>query len=103
MWPILSKNKERILASTPYQPRRSLIGSKFTAFREKAHLAVSIALVLLSLLFILQNIEQTQISFLFWTISTSRSIMLLVTMLVGVIIGLVAVLGKRVHPVQAYF
>ncbi|BDQ33571.1 lipopolysaccharide assembly protein LapA domain-containing protein [Pseudodesulfovibrio portus] len=71
------------------------MGSKFTAFRGKAHLAVSIALVLLCLLFILQNIEQTQISFLFWTISTSRSIMLLVTMLVGVIIGLVAVLGKR--------
>ena len=69
--------------------------NKLRSFREKAHLAVSLALVLFSLLFILQNIEQTQISFLFWTISTSRSIMLLVTMLLGVIIGLVAVMGKQ--------
>jgi len=60
-------------------------------------LAVALTLTLLVLLFIFQNIEQTQVSFLFWTVSLSRALMLLVTLLLGVIIGIVSMAEK---PVQ---
>ncbi|NNC67088.1 MAG: LapA family protein [Gammaproteobacteria bacterium] len=38
-------------------------------------------------LFVLQNIEQVQVSFLFWSISMSRAIMLFFVILTGIAIG----------------
>ncbi len=48
---------------------------------------IIITLMILILLFVLQNIEQVQVSFLFWTISMSRAIMLLLVLLIGIVIG----------------
>jgi putative membrane protein len=38
-------------------------------------------------LFVLQNIEQVQVSFLFWSISMSRVIMLFFVISMGIVIG----------------
>ena len=37
--------------------------------------------------FILQNTEIVEISFLFWTISISRALMVLVVFIIGIIVG----------------
>lgn len=63
--------------------------------KQKVHLTVSLTLALVFLLFILQNFEQTQASFLFWTISIPRAVMLLGTLLLGIIIGVIAMIGKQ--------
>ncbi|WP_243545643.1 sensor histidine kinase [Pseudodesulfovibrio tunisiensis] len=67
--------------------------------KQKAHLAVSLILALLFLLFIFQNFEQTQISFLFWTISIPRALLLLSTLLLGVSIGVISMAGKRASKI----
>lgn len=54
-----------------------------------------LSLVLCFLLFIIQNTEQVQVAFLFWTISLSRAFILLVTLLLGVSIGLIAGIGTK--------
>ncbi len=53
------------------------------------NLKLGIIIFLASLigLFVLQNIEQVQVSFLFWSISMSRAIMLFFVILMGIVIG----------------
>ncbi|QJB55101.1 HAMP domain-containing sensor histidine kinase [Pseudodesulfovibrio sp. zrk46] len=68
-----------------------------TKFRHKTHLAVTLSLILLFLLFLLQNTEQVQVAFIFWTISLSRAFILLVTLLLGITIGIIAAIGKLKH------
>lgn len=63
--------------------------------RQKVHLAVTLSLVLLFLLFLLQNTEQVQVALLFWTVSISRALILLVTLLLGIIIGIIATFGMQ--------
>ena len=41
----------------------------------------------LVVIFIFQNTEVVQISFLFWTLSASRSIMYFIVFIVGIILG----------------
>lgn len=69
--------------------------SIFKKFKQKTYLAVIISIILLCLLFILQNTEQVQVAFLFWTISLSRAFILLVTLLLGISIGIIAAIGKQ--------
>ncbi|WP_394699777.1 lipopolysaccharide assembly protein LapA domain-containing protein [uncultured Pseudodesulfovibrio sp.] len=73
-----------------------------TKFKQKAHLTVVLSLILFFLLFILQNTEQVQVAFLFWTISLSRAFILLITLFLGIIIGIIAAIGKKkikaLHP-----
>jgi|GEM_PF-3346342 len=69
--------------------------SMFKNFRQKTYLAVILSIILLCLLFILQNTEQVQVAFLFWTISLSRAFILLVTLLLGISIGIIAAIGKK--------
>jgi signal transduction histidine kinase len=66
-----------------------------TKFKQKAHLTVVLSLILFFLLFILQNTEQVQVAFLFWTISLSRAFILLITLFLGIIIGIIAAIGKK--------
>lgn len=65
--------------------------------KQNVHLAVTTALVLFFLLFILQNTEQVQVAFLFWTISISRALLLLATLLFGVVIGIITTFKKKIE------
>jgi uncharacterized integral membrane protein len=51
----------------------------------------------LMLLFILQNMEIVEITFLFWTLSISRALMVFVIFIIGVLSGIIlkSLLGKR--------
>lgn len=48
---------------------------------------VSLVLLLLTLLFILQNTSVVEFHFLFWTVAMSRSLMFFLLLGVGIIIG----------------
>lgn len=50
-------------------------------------LIVGIALVVFALLFLLQNIGVIEIRFLFWSISMSRSLLLFLVLLIGIVTG----------------
>ncbi|MFC1704044.1 LapA family protein [Candidatus Omnitrophota bacterium] len=50
-------------------------------------LMVVIVLLLLLIIFILQNYEVVKIQFLFWSVQTSRALILFVTLLVGIVVG----------------
>lgn len=50
-------------------------------------LIASFALIVSALLFIFQNIGVIEIRFLFWSIAMSRSLLLFLVLLIGVIIG----------------
>jgi len=65
-----------------------------TNFKKTIHLGVTLSLILLFLLFILQNTEQVQVAFIFWTISLSRAFLFLITLLLGISIGIIAAIGK---------
>lgn len=58
----------------------------------KAKLVVSIIILILVLLYTLQNTEAVTISFAVWTFSASKAIITLGTFLAGIILGFV--LGK---------
>lgn len=45
-------------------------------------------LVLLTLIFIAQNAEIVEVKFWFWTVSTPRSVVIFVSLLIGIIIGI---------------
>ena len=47
-------------------------------------------------MFIIQNTEQIQIAFLFWTIPISRALVLLGTLLLGILIGSIATIMKGI-------
>lgn len=56
-------------------------------FSDKAkHIGV-ILLLCFFLFFLLQNMQQVEVSFLFWTISTPRAFLLLTTISIGAIAG----------------
>jgi uncharacterized integral membrane protein len=55
-----------------------------------------VVLGLLIATFIIQNAEAVPVSFLFWTMTISRSVVLLITFALGFVVGLVSGrLGKR--------
>ena len=47
-------------------------------------IAIPVALVLI---FVLQNIEKVEVMLFFWKVSMSRALMLLLTLLIGIIVG----------------
>ena len=53
----------------------------------KIRLGAIAALVVLWIVFLLQNTEQTQVSFLWFTFATSRILLLIGTLIVGAIFG----------------
>lgn len=67
---------------------------------EKLQLVGMFVLLACCVLFLFQNIQQVEVSFLFWTISTPRVFLLLGTLGVGCVIGyLAARIGKK-HPTR---
>ncbi|WP_319581673.1 lipopolysaccharide assembly protein LapA domain-containing protein [uncultured Pseudodesulfovibrio sp.] len=54
---------------------------------QKVRLGAIATLVVLWIIFLLQNTEQTQVSFLWFTFATSRILLLLGTLVVGAIFG----------------
>jgi len=48
---------------------------------------ISLVLVALTILFILQNIAVININFLFWTFFLSRSVLIFLVLLIGIVIG----------------
>jgi len=48
---------------------------------------ISLVLAALTILFILQNIAVINISFLFWTFFISRSVLIFLVLLIGIVIG----------------
>jgi uncharacterized integral membrane protein len=54
---------------------------------QKIRLGAIAALVVLWIVFLLQNTEQTQVSFLWFTFATSRILLLLGTLAVGAVFG----------------
>ncbi|WP_415718363.1 lipopolysaccharide assembly protein LapA domain-containing protein [Maridesulfovibrio sp.] len=63
-------------------------------FRQKLYLAVIILIILFFLLFIVQNTEQIQIIFLFWSIQLSRALVLLGSLILGIFIGTIATIMR---------
>lgn len=56
---------------------------------------VSLALVVLLLIFLFQNTQVVSIRFLFWELSMSRIILLSLVALIGFMVGLLAGLGSK--------
>ncbi|WP_407681918.1 LapA family protein [Pseudodesulfovibrio portus] len=54
-----------------------------------------ITLLVLFLLFLFQNIQQVEISFIFWTISTPRALLLFATLSIGIVIGYLLAQTKK--------
>lgn len=54
---------------------------------------IAAVLILLTIIVVLQNTESVETSLLFATVSMPRALLLLITLLVGVVVGLV--LGTR--------
>jgi len=48
---------------------------------------VTISFFLLFIVFIAQNMEVVEVSFLFWSISVTRAILLILTLILGLVIG----------------
>ena len=77
-----------------------------TRIRKKTYLAVILLIILFFALFIIQNTEQIQIAFLFWTIPMSRAVILLGSLLLGILIGTIVTLirgqwSKTATPTNA--
>jgi uncharacterized integral membrane protein len=64
---------------TPAKPEQTLLQKIRTGFE--------VLVVLLWVVFLIQNTEQTQVSFLWMTLTISRIVMLLGTLGIGMIIG----------------
>ena len=54
---------------------------------QKIRLILSVVLIALVLVFVLQNMTVVEVKFLFWSLSVPRSLLIFVTLLLGVIIG----------------
>jgi uncharacterized integral membrane protein len=50
-------------------------------------LAVSLALLLIVVVFIVQNTAVTELRFLFWTLAMSRSLMMFLLLGIGIVVG----------------
>lgn len=55
--------------------------------RQRAKLIVLLVVLLLFLIFILQNTEVVELRFLFWHLEASRAIVLLMSFLLGLVMG----------------
>lgn len=53
----------------------------------KARLIAVICLSGLAFLFIIQNLQIVDVTFLFWTVTMSRALLILITLAVGFLIG----------------
>ena len=58
-------------------------------------LIVSLVLAALLLIFIIQNAAVVELHFLFWTLSMSRSLMILFVLFIGLVIGWIV--GSHFH------
>ncbi|WP_419778293.1 lipopolysaccharide assembly protein LapA domain-containing protein [Maridesulfovibrio sp.] len=72
-----------------------------TKIRENSCLAVIILIILFFVLFIIQNTEQIQIAFLFWSIPISRALVLLGSLLLGILIGTIATIMRGIRDKTA--
>jgi uncharacterized integral membrane protein len=70
----------------PSAPDLNQPKAKMTVW-QKTRLGTIAALVVLWIVFLLQNTEQTQVAFLWFTFATSRILLLLGTLAVGAVIG----------------
>ena len=61
-------------------------------------LIILLALSLLLVIFAVQNYEVVSIQFLFWSFQTSRTIVLFGAFIIGVLVGLMAILVKGKQP-----
>lgn len=52
-----------------------------------AYLVVSMVILLLGIVFALQNADETKVTFLIWEFKSSRAIVLFITFFTGIIIG----------------
>ena len=50
-------------------------------------LILILSLIALGTLFIVQNVETVELSFLFWTISMSRALMFVFLLIIGIVTG----------------
>ena len=53
----------------------------------KLKLILILSLIALGAIFIVQNVETVELSFLFWTISMSRALMFVFLLIIGIFIG----------------
>jgi uncharacterized integral membrane protein len=58
-------------------------------------LIISLILVALLLVFIIQNAAVVELHFLFWTMSMSRSLMILFVLFIGLVVGWIV--GSQFH------
>ena len=73
------------------QVHRRRLSVKFVA-----GIVIGLAIGILVIVFIVQNIEMIEVSFLAWTISVNRAVMVLVVFAVGIILGwIVGSLGRK--------
>ena len=61
-------------------------------------LIILLVLSILLVVFAVQNYEVVSIQFLFWSFQTSRTIVLFGAFIVGVLVGLMAILVKGKQP-----
>ncbi|MGE4424395.1 MAG: lipopolysaccharide assembly protein LapA domain-containing protein [Pseudodesulfovibrio sp.] len=74
------------MENTPSAPNLNQPKAGLTTW-QKIRLGTVAALVVLWIVFLLQNTEQTQVSFLWFTFTTSRILLLLGTLVIGAILG----------------
>ena len=58
-------------------------------------LILTLVLLVLLVIFTMQNYEVVTVQFLFWSFQTSRTIIIFVTLLIGIIIGLIISFERR--------
>lgn len=50
-------------------------------------IAIGLAVAVLSMLFIVQNIAVVEVKFLFWSIEMSRALLMVILLVAGIVIG----------------
>lgn len=48
---------------------------------------ITLILIALVVVFVIQNIQTVEVRFLVWTVSMSRALMILLTLLIGIVVG----------------
>jgi len=56
---------------------------------------ITLILVALVIVFVFQNTQTVEVRFLVWTVSMSRALMLLLTLLIGIVVGWLVGRPKR--------
>ena len=62
---------------------------------DRAKLSLGLVLVGLLVLFILQNTQEVEVRLLFWTVSMSRVLLILLLLAIGALLGWVAASARR--------